>query len=437
MENIAIATRLNTYGQKLYHEGDQSLAMEYFYKSMELYPEHADAYHNLSIGNMKRGEIQKALVYMKKALDINPRSSYIAADAKKIQEFCLNIQKIPQNEQINFILKLQEENESELKKMFATLWDKAWYEHTLERWNRLQKLVSEGPVYDSKEQQSLFEKNDENRDFQYIGCPLCQNQTYRVFYHQTKSRYPVAQCSSCKFLYRNPTYRTGYIPKVYNRVNLQFLRGSYSKNRDNIYNAYLKALGFEAQTAGFTRRRLLDIGCGYGLFLKTIQGTGWELYGLDFAQDCVDFANEEFKLKNVFAGNLEEDSFEENFFDAVTLWSVAAHLENPLEMFKKIHRVLCPGGILLIYTVDSASLNHQEKLSHWGGFHGNHLVFFNPDSLNLALRISGFETTRCVSDQVYSKLITGEVAPKDNTFFKELSKTTNLGSMMAVTCRKV
>lgn len=437
MENRTVAIRLNSYGQELYAGGDQVLAMEFFQKSVEIDPSYADGYNSLGVANMKRGEIQCALVYVNQALNNNVTAPHIVANAKKIQEFCCDLQALPRREQINFILNLQEKNDTDIKKGFQKIWDKAWYERTLVRWENLQKLVQQGPIYSANKQQSFFEKNGNSPEFRYVGCPVCQNDGYKIFYHQTRSRYPIAQCSACGFLYRNPTYRATYIPKVYNRVNLQFLKGGYSKNREKRYYAYLKALEFEQQTAGFNRRRLLDVGCGYGLFLQTLQHKEWERYGLDFARDCVDYARKEYGLSNVFAGNLEWDSFEENYFDAVTLWSVAAHLETPLEMFQKIHRVLRPGGILLIYTVDASGLVHKKELSQWNGFHGNHLIFFSPDSLSCTLSRSGFETTRLVFDQVFPKLINGEVAPEDVEFFRKLSQNSNLGNMMAVTCRKV
>jgi 2-polyprenyl-3-methyl-5-hydroxy-6-metoxy-1,4-benzoquinol methylase len=168
-----------------------------------------------------------------------------------------------------------------------------------------------------------------------------------------------------------------------------------------------------------------------------MQDTDWQLFGLDFAKDCIQFARKKFGFKNVFCGNLEEDSFEEEYFDVVTLWSVAAHLEDPLGMFRKINRVLKPGGLLIIYTVDSSSITHKEKLSNWGGFTGNHLIFFNPESLSRALMHSGFEVTKCVFDQLFSKYNNGQIDPKDLPFFQKLAKQHNLGTMMALSSKKI
>ena len=90
-----------------------------------------------------------------------------------------------------------------------------------------------------------------------------------------------------------------------------------------------------------------------------MKSKGWATYGFDFAEDAIEYGKKELGLDNIEVGNLREDSFADNTFEAVSLISVAAHLDEPMKMFTNIHKILKEGGILLIWTVNAGSLNHK------------------------------------------------------------------------------
>ncbi len=384
------------------------------------------------------GEIIKSLRHIHEALLLKPTHPLINSNHKDILHKCNQLQQNDKDKQFEIICGVEEATDKHITRFHANLWSPDGHQYVTRRWKAYNAWVKESPVHSAHQKNEGLSTEEHDKGFAYIPCPLCGDDFYRTFYHDTFSKYPVAQCSTCGFLYRNPSYTPRLVETVYNNHYLHFLSGKYSRNRMNIYKNNLENVGFQKITATFPRRRLLDIGCGHGLFLTQAREQGWEPFGLDMAPDCIHYAQKHFNLHNTSAGNLEDDSFEPGFFDAVTLWSVAAHLENPRHMFNKIHRVLRPGGILLIFTVDADSFTHHLNLSRWGGFQGNHLIFFTPDALRAALQKTGFSDFTVKYDNGYlDKLIaTEKLNTESESYFNHLSQEYNLGSMMTITAIK-
>ena len=64
-------------------------------------------------------------------------------------------------------------------------------------------------------------------------------------------------------------------------------------------------------------------------------------------------------------------------FDVITMWSVLAHLAEPVEDLTMLRRLLAPDGVLLLLTVNAGSLKLRRQLAAWDGFTPNHLIFFS------------------------------------------------------------
>lgn len=93
------------------------------------------------------------------------------------------------------------------------------------------------------------------------------------------------------------------------------------------------------------RGRLLDVGCGYGLFLEEARRRGWEVAGIELSYPENHYANDVFHL-NVRDTPLEAARLPENSFDVVTLWEVVELLAEPWRVIREAFRILKPGGWL-------------------------------------------------------------------------------------------
>ncbi len=93
--------------------------------------------------------------------------------------------------------------------------------------------------------------------------------------------------------------------------------------------------------------RLLDIGTGFGFFLIEMKKMGWEVAGVEISQKAIDYARNVLGII-VHAGPLEQIRFPGNYFDALTGFYVIEHLPDPLDFLQECHRILKPGGLLLL-----------------------------------------------------------------------------------------
>lgn len=100
--------------------------------------------------------------------------------------------------------------------------------------------------------------------------------------------------------------------------------------------------------------RLLDVGCGHGTLLKDVYAKTPHCYGLE--PDAAALAKNTL-IPHKAVGFVEHMPFEDNFFDVIVLEWVLEHLDNPVESFREIHRVLKPGGHVVFITPNAWNYN--------------------------------------------------------------------------------
>jgi 2-polyprenyl-3-methyl-5-hydroxy-6-metoxy-1,4-benzoquinol methylase len=136
--------------------------------------------------------------------------------------------------------------------------------------------------------------------------------------------------------------------------------------------------------------KLLDIGCAFGYFLMQAREKGWDIHGLERSSYAVDYAKKSFGL-DIQLGTLEKNSYPDNFFQAVTLFDVIEHVSSPTEALRQIHRILAPGGLLVMTTPNESGLLRKLMGKHWFHFKPlEHNYFFSSNSMTQFLKKSGF-----------------------------------------------
>jgi SAM-dependent methyltransferase len=102
--------------------------------------------------------------------------------------------------------------------------------------------------------------------------------------------------------------------------------------------------------------RLLDVGCGTGLFLAVARRRGWTPYGVDDCAIATAHARGHFGLE-VWDGQFTDLAAREELrFDAISMWDVIEHARAPVGLLQSARSVLAPGGVIAISTPNQHSI---------------------------------------------------------------------------------
>lgn len=107
--------------------------------------------------------------------------------------------------------------------------------------------------------------------------------------------------------------------------------------------------------------KILDIGCGGGLFLSLLKERGAQVVGIELSDSRAHYAKTKYGLE-IDKHPIESDHWQNryaNHFDTVTLWDVIEHVNYPGLTLQSAANVLKPGGLLLIDTPCRDSLYHR------------------------------------------------------------------------------
>jgi 2-polyprenyl-3-methyl-5-hydroxy-6-metoxy-1,4-benzoquinol methylase len=135
--------------------------------------------------------------------------------------------------------------------------------------------------------------------------------------------------------------------------------------------------------------RLLDVGCGNGIFAARMRELGWTVSGVEPDAGAAALARDVFGL-DVHTGTLEDARLPAAGYDAVTLNHVIEHVPDPQTTLEQCRRVLRPGGRLVITTPNIGSLGRRlfsEDWMHWDV--PRHRFLFSCASLGVLARRAG------------------------------------------------
>lgn len=94
--------------------------------------------------------------------------------------------------------------------------------------------------------------------------------------------------------------------------------------------------------------RLLDFGCGIGLFLKEANSHGYDIYGIELNRGAVDHIRKN-ALFPIFL-TIEETTKQLGscFFDIIVLNHTLEHVSDPLNVLSGLKKLLKPSGLIVV-----------------------------------------------------------------------------------------
>lgn len=145
---------------------------------------------------------------------------------------------------------------------------------------------------------------------------------------------------------------------------------------------------------------VLEIGCGAGQFIRAIKQLRPELvcHGCDISQEALRMAREDSREDITYAFNEGCTlPYENNSMDAVLIFDVLEHVDNPEKLLSEVQRVLKPQGILYMFVPcegDGLSFWHWlDKLGQKHDLtkkHAGHINYFSRKELLRLVYRQGF-----------------------------------------------
>jgi dolichol-phosphate mannosyltransferase len=168
-----------------------------------------------------------------------------------------------------------------------------------------------------------------------------------------------------------------------------------------IYERWLDAIERERRPG-----RILDIGCGTGLFLAVARRRGWEPYGVDDCGAATAHARDHFGL-DVWDGQFSDFAAQKSLrFDAISMWDIIEHARAPVALLGAAREVLAPGGVIGISTPNQQSILDVVAGLLYRASRGRitrplekfyieqHFLYFSPRTLRDALSRAGLAAVR-------------------------------------------
>jgi SAM-dependent methyltransferase len=192
------------------------------------------------------------------------------------------------------------------------------------------------------------------------GCPAC-GQVSHVIHVPPTNGYSIVQCKQCGLIFCDPMPDAAALEEFYAHYAPAAVENG-PQGAETIRSQLLK----EAQRLGHNDKfgDLLDVGCGYGFFLKSMQGLCRSVTGVELSAEEAVYAGSELGLK-VHHCTLEEARFPDSCFDCVTMWDVIEHLSDPMDHLQQIWRILKPGGLLVLSTPNACCLTARLTRGAW------------------------------------------------------------------------
>jgi len=237
----------------------------------------------------------------------------------------------------------------------------------------------------------------QKEDFESVICDFCGADDYTKRYE--KRGFWMVQCNKCGLVYTNPRLKQEKIAALY---DADYFQGhGFDKSIDYVKDVKehvskddysledwdcdnILALLNKPQTP-----KLLEIGCGTGVFLDKARMHGFDCHGLELSEYAANFVRQ--MGIPVETKSIEDANYPPESFDTIVMREVIEHLPHSLESLRTIHSWLKPGGVLFMATGNYDCPERKLRGSDWFYFMPEgHLNIFSNRTMTNYLQKVGF-----------------------------------------------
>jgi 2-polyprenyl-3-methyl-5-hydroxy-6-metoxy-1,4-benzoquinol methylase len=237
----------------------------------------------------------------------------------------------------------------------------------------------------------------------YSHCPVCKAPAIQPAFSAkdftvTKEQFAVWKCSQCTAMFTQDIPSQEQIGKYYKSENYishsdtqkGFINKLYHRIRKRTLN---KKMNLVKSETGLETGNILDIGCGTGAFLNTMQQAGWKVTGLEPDEDARATALSLYKIQPLVSQVIF--ALPAAHFDAVTAWHVMEHVHQLHEYVDQLKKIITPKGKIFIAVPNYTSPDATHYKSHWAAYDvPRHLYHFSPNSMSVLMEMHGMKVEK-------------------------------------------
>jgi 2-polyprenyl-3-methyl-5-hydroxy-6-metoxy-1,4-benzoquinol methylase len=233
----------------------------------------------------------------------------------------------------------------------------------------------------------------------YQHCPSCGSAAIRFKFDCTdnsvsKERFPVWECDSCTLRFTQNFPEENEIGRYYNAEAYISHTDSQKGLINRVYHVVRdytmkRKLKLVERVAPKSKGKLMDIGAGTGMFLKTMKDAGWEVKGLEPDASAREKAR---ALHSIDLHDASELFVLREKFDVITMWHVLEHVHRLHEYLNEIKSSLHKDGRLIIAVPNYTSADASHYGQDWAAYDvPRHLYHFSPASMEKLLLKHGMK----------------------------------------------
>lgn len=223
------------------------------------------------------------------------------------------------------------------------------------------------------------------------SCPVCDNKEREHFL--SRFGLDIYRCLNCTHRYLHPRVKFDVAERVYmdDKTASDIYTQPLQIEIDEIKYQY--GLDLIEKLNPSARGKILDLGCGAGVFLKMAQRNGWkQCVGVDVNERYSDIYNDGGGIQFINSSfeRLEPNKLGGNY-DAISMWSVLEHLYDKHAILDALIKMLAPNGLLFILVPNVESLATRLMREMSPTFAWKHVSHFCPKSLTVLMERHGLK----------------------------------------------
>lgn len=229
-------------------------------------------------------------------------------------------------------------------------------------------------------------------------CIVCKAQAWTQLYRG------LVRCSQCEFVRAADLPTPDELARVYGPG---YFHGE--EYADYLGDEPAHAQNFRARFARITAvagriESTFEIGCAYGLWLRTAAECGVRAAGVDISAEAVRYAADTLGL-DARLGVFEDAPIRAGQFQSYCMWDTVEHLPHPETTVAKVSSLLPWGGWLFLTTGDIGSRLARREAERWRMIHPpTHLQYFSRETMRRFLARHGLEMAHIESTSVCRSL---------------------------------